>query len=107
MAKIRFHQADGTTVAIEAADGISVMRAATSAGIAGILGECGGNLICATCHVYVDDAYLDGLPPISAAEEEMLDCTAEPRDDRRSRLSCQLEAGSAFDEIHVTVPAQA
>jgi hypothetical protein len=62
--------------------------------------------ICATCHVYVRRAYLDGLPSISAAEEEMLETTASPRDPARSRLGCQLTAGDHFDEIEVDLPAE-
>ena len=56
-------QPDGTTRTIEVAAGTSVMQAAVGAGVRGIVGECGGSAMCATCHVYVDDAWRDKLPP--------------------------------------------
>jgi ferredoxin, 2Fe-2S len=105
VAKISFHHGDGALDIIEADAGTSVMRAAVTNGVKGIVGECGGQAMCATCHVYVREEYLDGLPEIGEDEEEMLDCTASPRDDLRSRLGCQLKAGD-FTEIEVDVPAE-
>jgi 2Fe-2S ferredoxin len=61
--------------------------------------------MCATCHVYVREPYLDALPEMSEDEDEMLDCTVAPRDDRRSRLGCQIVLGEDLDEIEVDVPA--
>src|SRR6267154_244304 len=52
--------------------GHTVMEAATSNGVDGIVAECGGSCMCATCHVYVDAAFLDKLDPIQENEEEML-----------------------------------
>ncbi|MFF0579784.1 2Fe-2S iron-sulfur cluster-binding protein [Streptosporangium saharense] len=104
MARIVYRYGDGTTRAVERATPASVMRAAVEAGISGIVGECGGQTMCATCHVYVADGYLDRLPAIGDDEEEMLGCTASPRDDARSRLGCQIVVGSGLDEIEVEVP---
>ncbi|EMY34454.1 ferredoxin [Arthrobacter crystallopoietes BAB-32] len=106
MAKVSFHHGDGAVDIIEADDGISVMRAAVTNGVAGIVGECGGQAMCATCHVYVREEYLEGLSGIGGDEDEMLDCTASPRDAVRSRLGCQLRAGEDFAEIEVDVPAE-
>lgn len=102
MAKITYIT-EGGQQAVEAADGTSVMRAAVANSVPGIVGECGGQAMCATCHVYVAEDCLDGLPAISDDEDEMLDCTTADRRDN-SRLGCQLKAGHAFDAIVVTVP---
>jgi 2Fe-2S ferredoxin len=101
MASITFLHPDGTSSTVEAPDGMSVMRAAISHDIDGIVGECGGQAMCATCHVYVQDD--PGLPPIGDDEEEMLECTAAPRE-ATSRLSCQLAAGRDFDKLTVCLP---
>lgn len=107
MPKVIFHRDGGATdVVVDA--GSNVMRAAVQNGVAGIVGECGGQAMCATCHVYVREAYLDALPAMSEDEEEMLECTAAERDERRSRLGCQLTLGAAVggvEEVEVDVPA--
>ncbi|MFI5718945.1 2Fe-2S iron-sulfur cluster-binding protein [Nocardia sp. NPDC051750] len=107
MPKVIFHHDSGATdvVAIEADS--NIMRAAVQNGVAGIVGECGGQAMCATCHVYVREAYLDALPALGEDEEEMLECTSAPRDERRSRLGCQVTLGSAggLEEVEVDVPA--
>ena len=104
MAKITYHHADGNVDSLDAEAGMTLMMTAVINGVEGIIGECGGQAICATCHVYVRPEYLDGLPAISAAEEEMLETTASPRDPARSRLGCQLTAGDHFDDIEVELP---
>jgi 2Fe-2S ferredoxin len=105
MPKVIYHHEDGTTEVVAADAGTNVMRAAVQNGVAGIVGECGGQAMCATCHVYVHEPYLDSLPEVSEDEEEMLDCTAAPRDERRSRLGCQLALGGDLEEVEVDVPA--
>ena len=105
MPKVIFHH-DGGTTAVVAEAGSTVMRAAVQNGVAGIVGECGGQAMCATCHVYVREHYLDALPAVGEDEDEMLECTAAPRDQRRSRLGCQLRlAEGGLDEVEVDVPA--
>ena len=101
---IGFHHSDGTMDVLHVEAGTSVMQAAVTNGIAGIVGECGGQAMCATCHIYVREEYVGILPPLSNDEDEMLDCTSEPRDERRSRLACQIAAGRDFDAIQVDVP---
>jgi 2Fe-2S ferredoxin len=106
MAKIIYLNASGTPQTVDQDAPVTVMRAAIENGIDGIVGECGGQAMCATCHVYVDDRYLDRLVPIGDDEAEMLDCTAADRDDVRSRLGCQILVGGAgLDEIVVTLPS--
>lgn len=104
MPKIIFRHVGGETDIVEADAGVSVMRAAVQNGVAGIVGECGGQAMCATCHVLVREPYLGKLPPIDEDEEEMLECTATPRDGRRSRLGCQLTLGEDLQEVEVDVP---
>ncbi|WP_409184617.1 2Fe-2S iron-sulfur cluster-binding protein [Amycolatopsis sp. VS8301801F10] len=103
MPKVTFHY-DGNVSTVVAKDGSNVMRAAVENGIDGIVGECGGQAMCATCHVYVRAPYLPALPPLSEEEDEMLECTAADRDGRRSRLGCQLTLGGGLEEVEVDLP---
>lgn len=103
MPTIHFILPDGATRDIEVADGTSAMQAATGAGLAGIVGECGGSAMCATCHVYVDEAWLDKLPAPLGNELEMLECTASERLPS-SRLSCQIKMGAALDGVVLRMP---
>lgn len=102
MSTITYLTPSGEPQTVEAPDGMSVMRAAITNGIRGIIGECGGQAMCATCHVYVRESS-DPLPPVSADEDEMLECTASERLEA-SRLSCQLHSGD-FASIAVELPA--
>lgn len=102
MSTITYVHRDGERETVSATEGTSVMRAALQNGIDGIVGECGGQAMCATCHVYVDEPPVD-LPAISEDEDEMLECTASPREPE-SRLGCQLRAGLNFESITVRLP---
>ena len=62
MPDITFIEPDGREIGFEAPAGVSLMQAATGFGLAGIVAECGGSAMCATCHVYVDPAWADKLP---------------------------------------------
>lgn len=104
MPKITYHHGDGSQDVLDVPDGSTVMRSAVTGGVRGIVGECGGQAMCATCHVYVRIPYLGALPEISEDEEEMLDCAAAERDGTRSRLGCQLTIGGDLTEIEVDVP---
>ena len=94
---------DGTVRKVEAQDGTSVMQAAMANGIAGIVAECGGSQMCATCHVYVDEAWLAKLAPMQATEQAMLDSTASERK-ANSRLSCQIVMSAELDGLVVHLP---
>ena len=102
MSQITYVQPGGEARTITAKAGQSVMRAAMENDIAGIVAECGGNAMCATCHVYVDpkDAIL--LAALEENEQEMLDCTAAERM-ASSRLSCQLPA---TQDMTVRIPEE-
>ncbi|WP_314504891.1 2Fe-2S iron-sulfur cluster-binding protein [uncultured Microbacterium sp.] len=102
MSTVTYVHRDGERESVSVAEGTSVMRAALQNGIDGIVGECGGQAMCATCHVYVEDAPAD-LPDLSEDEDEMLECTASPRQSE-SRLGCQLKAGLHFESITVRLP---
>jgi 2Fe-2S ferredoxin len=94
---------DGQSHTLDVAAGTPLMQAATAAGVPGIVGECGGSAMCATCHVYVDEAWIDRLPAPLANEEEMLECTASERQPG-SRLSCQVRIEPALDGLVVRLP---
>jgi len=104
MPTIHFIQADGSRRELETPEGASVMQVATGAGLQGIVGECGGSAMCATCHVYVDDAWAGQLPAPLSNELEMLECTASERLPT-SRLSCQIKMTAALDGIVLRLPA--
>ncbi|MGB0748828.1 MAG: 2Fe-2S iron-sulfur cluster-binding protein [Magnetospiraceae bacterium] len=103
MPKVTYIEFDGTQHDVELPAGWTLMQGATLNGIEGIEGECGGSCGCATCHVYVDDAWLDKLDAISETEEEMLEVTVSPRESN-SRLGCQIKATPELDGMVVRLP---
>lgn len=103
MPKITFLRPSGEAVTLDVPEGTSVMQAAISNGIDGIVAECGGNCMCATCHVYVEAAWLAELPEMSADEDALLDGAAAERRPE-SRLGCQVALGAALDGLTVRVP---
>ena len=105
MRTITFTQPSGATDVVTVQDGSSLMRAAVTNGVDGIVGECGGQAMCATCHVYVESPDVADLGVVTEDEDEMLDCTAAPRQDA-SRLSCQLLVSDAVPDLVVQVPAE-
>ncbi|MBT2266051.1 2Fe-2S iron-sulfur cluster-binding protein [Rhodococcus erythropolis] len=103
MPKVTYIAVDGTEKVFDVDDGISVMKAAILNGVDGIVGECGGNLMCATCHVYVEPAWADRLAKKDEIEEEVLEeATSEVM--ACSRLSCQLVMGAETDGLVVRLP---
>lgn len=94
---------DGTPHALQVEAGTPLMQAVTAAGLPGIVGECGGSAMCATCHVIVDDAWIARLPAPLSNEQEMLECTACERQPG-SRLSCQIRIEPALDGLVVRLP---
>ena len=96
-------QPDGRSLTLDVPEGTSLMQAAVSHGVAGIVGECGGSMSCATCHVVVDPAWSDLTGEPGAFEEDMLDITEADRQPG-SRLSCQIRMRAELDGIVVLVP---
>lgn len=89
---------------VDAEVGLSVMEVLKINGFDDILALCGGCCSCATCHVHVDAAYLDRLPPISEDEDDLLDAVEDR--DATSRLSCQLPVSEALDGMRVVIAAE-
>lgn len=105
MTTVTFRLPRGTAVTVDATPGSSVMRTAVDNAVDGIVGECGGSLMCATCHVYVADDNQAVLPPLSDDEDGMLDFAAAPREEQ-SRLSCQLVIRDDDPGFVVVVPEE-
>ena len=103
MPKIAFIHHDGAREELDIDEGTSVMQGATAQGIEGIVAECGGNCMCATCHVYVEPSQLALLPAMSEDEDALLDGTASDREPN-SRLSCQITVTEALDGLVVNLP---
>ena len=103
MPKVTFVALDGSRRTIDAASGDSVMATAVKNGVTGIVGECGGNRSCATCHVYVEDEFLDLVGPPNDLEDDMLDLAVSERRPG-SRLSCQIKLTEALDGLTVLTP---
>ena len=103
MPKAIYIDFDGKRTEVDVPNGWSLMQGATLNGIAGIEGECGGSCSCATCHCYVDEAFLAKLAPMADNENEMLDCAVSERK-ANSRLSCQIQMSAELDGIVVHLP---
>ena len=94
---------DGKQTTLDIPLGTSVMQAAVMHGVDGIVAECGGSCMCATCHVYVRGDQLEKCPPMQADEDAMLEGTASPRRPN-SRLSCQLLISEKMEGLVVNLP---
>jgi 2Fe-2S ferredoxin len=105
MPRVIYQPHAGAPVEVQAPAGASARDVALAHGIAGIVGECGGQLMCASCHVYVEETFLALLPPRSPEEDEMLDSTADERLPN-SRLSCQIRLGEELDGLILRLPAE-
>jgi 2Fe-2S ferredoxin len=104
MPKITFVTPNGTPHTVEAEVGSTVMEGAIKNGVPGIEAECGGACACATCHVYVDEAWLERTGEPVAMEQDMLDFAFDVR--TNSRLSCQIKVTEELDGLVVTIPEQ-
>ncbi|MEY8838496.1 2Fe-2S iron-sulfur cluster-binding protein, partial [Cribrihabitans sp. XS_ASV171] len=96
--KVTWTLPGGDTRTAEIEPGISLMEAAVANDVPGIIGECGGCLSCATCHVYVDETWADRTGEAEEFEDAMLDIAAAERRPT-SRLSCQIEAHPDLDGL--------
>ncbi len=103
MAKITYIEHNGTEHVVDVANGLTVMEGARDNGIPGIEADCGGACACSTCHVYVDEAWVEKLPAKDPMEEDMLEFAYEP-DETRSRLTSQLKVSDALDGLKVKMP---
>ena len=101
MPRIIYITKDGKRHDVEVENGYSVMEGAINHNIDGIVAECGGACACATCHSYVDEAWLERLAPMDDMEDSMLDAAFERQDN--SRLTCQIEVNDELDGLVVQV----
>ena len=102
MAKITYidNKKNSKTISVE--NGLSVMEGAIQNNVPGIDADCGGGMACATCHVYVEEKWLDKLPKAEEAEVDMIDMAFEPK--KNSRLSCQLIVSDELNGLIVSTP---
>lgn len=91
----------GQETVVEGQAGLSVMENIRDNGFDELLALCGGCCSCATCHVHVDEAWLDKMPAMSSDENDLLDSSDHRQEN--SRLSCQIEFGPALDGLRVTI----
>ena len=102
MPKITYKDNQGNSKTIEVDNGLSVMEGAIQNNIPGIDADCGGSMACATCHVYVEEKWLDKLSKAEDGEIDMIDMAFEPK--KNSRLSCQLIVTNELNGLKVTTP---
>ncbi len=102
MPKITYIENNGTAHVVDAETGVSVMEAAVKNMVPGIDADCGGACACATCHVYVDEAWAEKTGKPESMEESMLDFAYEPKSN--SRLSCQITVSPELDGLVVRLP---
>ena len=101
MPKITYVMSDGNRVEAKVEKGYSVMEGAINNNVDGIVAECGGACACATCHGYIDEAWLEKLPAMDGMEDSMLDAAFERK--QNSRLTCQIEVSDDLDGLVVNV----
>jgi 2Fe-2S ferredoxin len=102
MPSITFIDSKGTSRVVEAEVGSTVMETAIRHKVPEIVAECGGACACATCHVYVDEAFMPIVGKPQAMEEDMLDFAYDVKPN--SRLSCQIKVTAALDGLTITTP---
>lgn len=102
MTKLTIVAFDGTRFDLNADDGSTVMENAVRNSVPGVDAECGGACACATCHVYVDEDWVEKVGGPAPMEEDMLDFAFDVRPS--SRLSCQIKVTQALDGLVVHVP---
>ena len=104
MPKITYIEHNGKSHVVEVPNQLTIMEGAIQNNIPGIDADCGGSCACATCHVYVDEKWLDKLSKKEDAEQDMLDMAFEPN--KFSRLSCQITVTDELDGLVVKMPSK-
>ena len=102
MGRVTYIESNGEERQVDLDNGQSIMQGALDNLIEGILGECGGCRSCATCHCYVDEAWLEKVGAPDAMERDMLDSVVDPKSN--SRLSCQIQMRDDLDGLVVRLP---
>jgi len=101
MASVTVIDRAGVAHAVPIMSDRSLMEAIRDAGIDELMALCGGCLSCATCHVFVDPAFADRLPPVTTDEDDLLDSSDHRAD--TSRLSCQIMLSDDLDGLAITI----
>ena len=104
MPKITYKDNKENSKTIDVEVGLSVMEGAIQNDVPGIDADCGGSMACATCHVYVEEKWLDKLPKAEEAEVDMIDMAFEPK--KNSRLSCQIIVTDLLDGLEIVTPTK-
>ena len=104
MPKITYIAQDGSSRVIEAPVGGTVMESALDNDVDGIVAVCGGSCSCSTCHVYIDEAWIEAVGPRHVEEDFVLEQGIDVRPN--SRLSCQIDVTEALDGLVVHLPAE-
>jgi 2Fe-2S ferredoxin len=102
MTNITFIEHDGTRHEVDATNGISIMQAAVENMVPGIVGDCGGCCSCATCHAYIEPAFMDRTEPAAADERDLLEGALDV--EACSRLTCQVRVSAALEGLVVRLP---
>lgn len=102
MPSIIFIEHQGNEHRIDVSSGLSLMQAAVDNAVPGVIGDCGGNCACATCHGYIAPDWASLLEPADADEVMMLSCAVEPREN--SRLLCKIVTSEQLDGLVVHLP---
>jgi ferredoxin, 2Fe-2S len=101
--KITYVEHNGAAHVLDIAPGKTLMEGARDNNVTGIVADCGGACACSTCHVYIDEAWVERMPPLSEIEKDMLEFAAEPVE-HLSRLSCQIKISDGMDGLIVKMP---
>jgi len=102
MPKVIYIEFNGKKHEVDVPNGYSLMEGAVKNSVNGIDADCGGSCACATCHIYIDDQWIDKLPKIEEAERDMLDFVSNPK--KESRLSCQVMMNDQLYGLIVKLP---
>jgi len=102
MPKVFYIEFNGKKHEVDVPNGYSLMEGAVKNSVNGIDADCGGSCACATCHIYIDDQWVEKLPKIEEAERDMLDFVSSLK--KESRLSCQVMMSNELDGLIVKLP---
>lgn len=99
---IRFIEADGALREVESSGEATLMELAKAKGVDGIVAECGGSMVCGTCHVHVAPEWFDRLPAPTSMETDILEFVLHP--DPCARLACQIRLSAELDGLEIKIP---
>jgi len=104
MPTLIYVESNGTSHRVEAGVGQNLMQVALNNMVPGILGDCGGVCSCATCHVMIDEPWIEKLPPMSETESFLIE--GVPGAEAGSRLSCQIKVADSMGDMVIRLPEE-